>query len=272
MKKLYCILIFVCALSLTLFAQNTPIYVPVPSRDFPTIDTQDVRNDLQRMLESRYVACCPPRNFNRGLSAIAIQFFGVSGMRADFSEFENVLGVENIEFLNNSVLTFNLGVDYFHRGFNAMLQIGGVSLSGLERDERIRRRTTTLGLQLGYRIIDTRHFFIRPDVGINFYRIRLTNGGEQRNVCLEDFVNNRDLDLRFHQFTGYGGLTVAWKVPSKLNSSPLPLYLTLSGGYHFRLNNTPRITSVESRIRTDNRINVSYGFSVGLVWVVSEWW
>ena len=270
--KTLCLIGLLCALSSNLFAQNDTISEPVRVPIFDVFEEEYVRMGV------------PRRILNRSFSAIAIQFFGANVMGSDFSDFEDVLGVENTEILNYSTITYNFGVDYFHRGFNAMLQFGvpvfgsvvNNNRSDRDRTINIRTRTTSLGLQVGYRIIDTRHFFIRPDVAFNYYRIRLTNG-ERRSVYLDDFVNNRDLDIRFHQFTAYSGLTFAWRVPPDkafrafYPTRNSPLYLTLSGGYHFRINDSPWIRSVASRIRTNDRINVSYGFSVGFVRVVRSW-
>jgi len=262
--KTFCLIGLLCALGSNLFAQNDTI--PETFRETQTFNL----SDLEQILVG-----CPPSKFRRSFSAIGIQFFNLSAMGADFSNFENALGVENTEILNRAISTYNIGVDYFHRGFNAMFQFG-IPFSTIETNNRadrdrtinIRTRTTSLGLQVGYRIIDIRHFFIRPDVALNYYRIRLTNG-ERRSVYLDDFVNNRDLDIRFHQLTGYSGLTFAYRFPA--SAFPQPLYFTLSGGYHFRVNNSPWIRSAASRIRTNDRINVSYGFSVGFVRVVRSW-
>ena len=260
---------FICILNSNLSAQNDTI--SDFAQDFSFFADEFMLND-ELVITGEFIIT-GGRPVGNYYSAIYIQFFGGNFMNADFSEFQRFLGVENVDSLNRGIPTFNIGFGYFYRGFNAMFQFGIPIRSG-DRSSNIRTSTRTFGLQFGYRILDvricrapsiTQTFFIRPDVALKYHRIRLTNQ-ENQTVHLGNYVRNRDLDIRFHQLTGYGGITIAFEFARAL-------LLTVSGGYHWRLNTYPWITSsAGSRIITNDRINVGYGINVGLSLLIPTRW
>ena len=208
------------------------------------------------------VDCCQPQHF----PVFEIKFFEVSVDWLNFSDFENILGKEIIDFTQPITATINFGFGYFYKGFNGMFKFGFMNAdnqSNKNRNTNIKFNRTMLELRFGYRIINTRKFFISPDLALKYYRFRLINWDEDGRILLEDYVSNRDLDIRFHQLAGYSGLSFAYKLPTPYYSMKNPLYVILSGGYNLKLNDKPWITSAGSKIATNNKLDVTYGFSLG---------
>ena len=246
---------FIFIINSNLFAQDT-INSLVPNKEELTTNPNSI------------FVSCPPH-----YSSAIEMYFGANLMGINFNDFENALGKENIDFINLFTgFDYDLGLGYYYKKFNGVFEFGYNLNDGSNKKGRninIKLSTTKLGLLFGYRVIDTKHFFISPELAFRYYRFRLNNWNKGSKKSLEEYVDNRDLDIRFHQLTGYGGLSFAYKLPTFYREKSL--YVRLSGGYYLKLNNKPWITSADSKITTNNKLDITYGINFGLLWVSDIW-
>ena len=191
-------------------------------------------------------------------------FIQVDGLSNDFSAFENVLGKHNVDFMNRSssaLITQGIGGTY--NKWLAKLSFGLSFDNDFRNDSlTVRLNTTRYGVTFGYNLIDNRRFIVTPKTSINWNRYRLINSTKER-VLLDEYVHNRDLDIRFNQLTGFVGLNISYKF---YFHSVLPSdYWTvgLYGGYIFQFNERPWTYSVDKRLINNNKIDLM-NFTIGL--------
>lgn len=199
----------------------------------------------------------PNRNDFGYITSLQLDF-----LKVDFNSFAAVLGEENIKNMNELDGYFNIELALWYRGFNFAINMGfaenaSVDLDTLKADYRM----FTLGTHFGYNIINTRHFLITPKIGIRWYKYRMDNYDNDNRIPLEQYVNQRDLDIRFNHLMGFGGLNLTYK----FHYVHFPMAIGVYGGYIFKLNDKPWVYSKHNRLTTDYKVKFN-DFSWGVYW------
>ncbi len=190
--------------------------------------------------------------------------FQVDMIKNDFGEFSSLLGEYNTDLMNNSgaVYSWECALTYnrFHYGFTFGIQ----NLPTENHDSlELECNTTLYGLSLGYKIVNSKRLIVMPECGVKWYRYRLLNYPDTRKIPLNQYLTERDLDMRFNQTTGFIGLNLAYKI--YFNTYPFSNYYTIGlyGGYIFKLNNKPWIYSRRNRLKSNHNIDM-YPLNLGI--------
>jgi hypothetical protein len=191
-------------------------------------------------------------------------FIQIDIVENNFEQFLNPLGDYNIRILNNaySISGWKLAATY--NRFQAGLNYGLSYSSDKNQDSLfIELNSSQYGLSFGYKIIDSRRIVITPEIALKWYRYRLINSDQIRRISLNQYMEDRDLDIRFNQTTGYIGTSLAYKI-YRYNYL-LTDYLTIGlyAGYLFKLNDYPWIYSKRNRLNSNSRIDMD-NFNIGL--------
>jgi len=182
----------------------------------------------------------------------------------DFSDFEPIIGSYNIDNIkrSNAILITEIAGTYKRYYFG--ISCGYNSDDTNKHDSlNIEFNTTQFGLNFGYNIINTKRFLITPKVSFKWNRYRFINSDNEDKIPIEQYINERDLDLRFHQLVGVVGLNLSVKFYE--NNLMFTDYWTvgLYGGYSFKINNKPYVYSSHNRLTTNRRIHMK-DYNIGL--------
>jgi len=189
------------------------------------------------------------------------------GMRVSFYDFESILGKENIDNLNN-VSSVGLEYAFAYKGLYFALNHGHVFHNNVELDSSNAKkgdyRTFLLGTHFGYNIINSKRFLITPKVGIKWYRNRIINYDNEWRIPIEQYLTNKDLDIRFNHLIGFTGVSCSYKsYIDEVASWVIGFY----GGYSFKFNDNPWIYSGNNRLITDKKVefsNFNFGITLSL--------
>jgi len=182
---------------------------------------------------------------------------------SDFSDFSYILGEKNIDFMKNSrgILSIEMGGSYMKHYFG--LNIGFSSRHNMENDSiDIEFNRTQYGLHYGYNIISTKHVLITPKVALKWNKYRLLNYSNQRKIPIEEYIDKRDLDIRFNQMTGQVGVNILFKVYH--GGDPTEYFgIGVYGGYIFKLTPEPWVFSTRNRLVINDAIQIeNYYFGI----------
>lgn len=225
-------------------------------------------NNLARLFRINPVWPSEPR--------FVYSFFKADISKWDFSDFTE-LGEENIEALNLSkakgyqpIFSNEFGVIFLnaiYTGVNVGF-IGYNSRNNSYQEEDIyatKYRKHNFGLNIGYQLLNNRHIILTPKANLQWNRFRLAGYPNENKISLDDYLANRDLDIRFHQFTGFLGGDLGFRLYDKHIHGNLTL--NIYGGYLYKLHDTPIVRSEGNRLLTEKKIDVGnfvagLGFSV----------
>lgn len=199
--------------------------------------------------------------------AVSLGFIG-DFTTLDFSEFEPIVRSYNMEPLQNSggVIGGELDISYRSFLFGVSYALLGNSLT--EHDTlQISKRSTQYGVHFGYHLVNSHRFIITPRIALKWNRHRLVNSIKARQVPIELYEEQRDMDIRFNQLNGFVGLSGAYKVHEEgmLFSDYVSFGLYL--GYVFSFNEVPWVYSRKNRLVTDSKLKVgslNWGVTIAL--------
>ena len=204
------------------------------------------------------------------------QWYGISlNMRYDFvipyfDEFSNIIGVYNTDLLNEESGTFCIELSGSYKRYVVALQFGVSEDSDNESafdSLQLEKAGTSYGLNFRYNLIDSKRILLQPEFSLKWYRYHLLNYDLQRKISLNQYLVNRDLDIRFNQLLGSLGLCLSYKffLPELAirNYYSVGIYC----GYLFKLSDNPWIYSKRNRLITNEKIDflmVNPGINVNL--------
>lgn len=197
------------------------------------------------------------RNERRRISKFEFgAYFTAEYISDDFSDFKTELKSYNTDILNRSVSPLLFGITGNLNHYTLGLQFGSVTEDGNNHDSlKIKLNTTIYGVNLGYNLIDNRHWVVSPLISLKWYRYRLLNSPKNDQVSLTDYLLNRDIDIRINQGVCIAGINVAYKF-YKHFILPCDFWTVgLQGGYPFKLHDSPLVYSKQNRLTSDNNIN-----------------
>lgn len=188
----------------------------------------------------------------------------------DFSEFRSIVGDYSMNLLQNVSGTIGLefgitwdshyiGASY---GFNHAVDLEYDSLN-------IRLHTTKYGLHVGHHILNSDKFRITPRFTLMWNRFRLIHNATSHRIPIEQYLEYRDLDIRFNLITGIVGIRAAFNMDSEnflySNRVEFGAYV----GYHFGFQFRPWVYSSRNRLLSDQKLgimNLSGGMHVTLLY------
>ena len=188
-------------------------------------------------------------------------------MLNDFGAFKTAFEEHNIDFMNRSSGVFDFGIGGTYKKWLTELSFGFSKSNDYKNDSlSVKFNTTKYGIGFGYNLVNIKRFIIAPKTSINWNRYRLINSTKEK-VNLEEYVDNRDLDIRFNQLTGFVGLNISYKFYNHFVLSSNYWTIGLYGGYIFQFNKSPWVYSSDKRLINNSRIDLkNYSFGMRVSW------
>jgi hypothetical protein len=182
----------------------------------------------------------------------------------DFGEFRSLLKDYNVDLMNKSSGTLSIELAGTYKRFYAGFNIGWASNNDYKHDSLdIEFNTTQYGLHFGYNLLNTKRILFTPNIAIKWNRYRLLNNNKDNSIPIEQYISERDLDLRFNQITGFVGFNLSYKLYNSILFPDNYWTFGIYGGYAFKLNDYPWIYSRANRLTSDKKIGVeNYNFGI----------
>lgn len=174
----------------------------------------------------------------------------------------------NVRMLNQGEGFFGIESMLEYNNFHGGLQFGFGQYSAEEvGDLRVGLYTFMSALNLGYQLNPNGRVSVVPFFGLRYFRYRLTNESLTYDITLEEYLENRDLDLRFHRVTGLLGARIGYRIFD--TGTPLIDGYTFGfyGGYLFPVHSETLLYSRRNRLSHNGNMRYE-GFSVGLVFTI----
>ncbi len=184
---------------------------------------------------------------------------------SDFAEFSSQLGTFNTDAMDYFAVTgpeLGASLPKFYTGFGIGM---GYSYKDHHDTVAVNLNNTQFKLSFGYDIISSQRIRMTPVVSLRWLKYRLRNYSTDKKVPLDDYLRNREIDLRFNQAIAVAGINLEYLMYSGQGDRSDYWSLGLFGGYAVKLNRKPWIHSGGNRITTDNEIMLkpfTAGFSV----------
>jgi hypothetical protein len=192
-----------------------------------------------------------------GKNIITRSSIGFDAILTDFSEFTGLLGSHNTEAMDYFAVTGpEIGASFprFYTGF-------GIGMGYNYKEDYdtlvVDLKNTLFKLSLGYDIISSRRIRMTPMISLRLMKSRLRNYPGESRVKLEDYLREKETDLRFNQAMAVAGLNLEYLMYSGNRGMSDYWSIGLIGGYAVKLNRKPWIRSDGNRITTGSAINLN---------------
>ncbi len=193
---------------------------------------------------------------NEGTDVISRSSIGMDILFSDFSEFESLLGSINTDAMDYFAVTGpEIGASFprFYTGF-------GVGMGYSYRDNQdtvaVDLNNTQYKLSFGYDIISSHRVRMTPMVSLRWLKYRLRNYSADKKVPLEEYLRDKEIDLRFSQIIATAGLNLEYIMYAGQAERSDYWSLGIFGGYAAKLNQKPWIRSDGNRITTTGAIRL----------------
>lgn len=202
----------------------------------------------------------------------AYNFFRADFYKWNFSEFTE-LGENSLAILTgyNPTLGGEFGVTFFN-AFYTGVNFGFIGFDSSDnkkyKDDWLRYRvfSNNIGLNVGYQLIRSRYLIFTPKTNVQWNRMRFRSNPMENPIPLGEYLTNKDLDLRFNQFTGFAGADLGFRLYDRTFRGNITL--NILGGYLYKLHNKPLVYSAGNRLSTNNRIQIAnYTFGLGFTFL-----
>lgn len=176
---------------------------------------------------------------------------------SDFSEFSAQLGSHNTEAMDYFAVTgpeIGASIGRVYTGFAI-----GMGYSYKENYDTlvVDLNNTLFKLNLGYDIISSRRIRMTPLISLRWMKCRLRNYPGERKVTLENYLSEKETDLRFNQTIAVAGINLEYLMYNGPAGISDYWSIGIFGGYAVKLNRKPWIWSDGNRITTDNAIRLN---------------
>jgi hypothetical protein len=181
----------------------------------------------------------------------------IDAVFSDFTEFTPELGSYNTDIMDYfAVIGPELGATvsrvYFGFGFGF-----GYSYKDDYDTLIVDLNNTLYKLNFGYDLVSTRRIRMTPILSVRWLRYRLMNYPGERQITLTNYLEERDIDLRFNQTIAVAGLKLEYLMYTASPGRSDYWSVGIEGGYAVKLNQTPWVYSKGNRIMTDHRIGLN---------------
>lgn len=183
---------------------------------------------------------------------------GVSFHQIKYDEFESLLGQDNTEALRLGGLQFTLDYGKVFKRVYAALEFGiSFPVTREESGVDIETNSNLFGMHLGYELVNSRISYILPKLSFKRYRMRLINSPDSNeNIPLQNFLQDKDLDLRFIHHLADLGLTIGYKYRKEDWIPGAFIIFGVHSGYAISLNNNVNIKGLRSSISSEENIQI----------------
>ena len=191
--------------------------------------------------------------------------FNLDALFTDFNRFSSILGSYNTDVMDYfAVIGPELGGSFsrFYAGF-------GFGMGYSYKDDIdtlvVDLNNTSFNLKLGYDLVNSPRIRLTPLISLRWLRFRLLNYSNDKKISLSQYLDERDLDLRFNQTIAVAGINLEYLMYNDVYGNSSYWSIGLFGGYAMKLNQKPWIYSRGNRIMTDDEIglkHLTFGISI----------
>jgi len=195
--------------------------------------------------------------YNPGSKVTTRSGLGFDLILSDFSEFSTLLGSYNTEAMDYFAVTGpEIGAS-FQRVYTGVAIGMGYSYKENYDTLVVDLNNTLFKLNLGYDIISTRRIRMTPLISLRWMKCRLRNYPGEKRVTLENYLREKETDLRFNQTIAVAGLNLEYLMYN--GNAGISDYWSIGifGGYAVKLNRKPWIWSDGNRITTDSAVRLN---------------
>lgn len=191
----------------------------------------------------------------------------------DFGDFRPLLKDYNVDYMNESNGIAGVELAGLINRYYMGLSFGYANDEINDHDSLdIEFNSSLYGLHFGYNLLDSRRILLTPKVAVKWNRYRLLNNNNSRTIPLEQYINEREIDLRFNQMTGFVGINLAYKAYANNLLQTDFWSFGIYGGYVFKLHDKPWIYSRGTRLSSSSRIGMeNYNFGVHCSFHIQGW-
>lgn len=131
-------------------------------------------------------------------------------------------------------------------------------------------RNTSWQFTYGYNILNTWRFRLRYDVSLKLSHVRLINTASEDKISINQYIQNRDLDIRINQPLSCMGFNLEYKFYGK----ELNTYWSFGvyGGYIFKLTPFPTVRSRSTRLTDVPPLGVSDYYGGFYLAFIGDWY
>ena len=188
--------------------------------------------------------------------------FNLDFVFADFDDFADVVGSYNTDVIHDFVLTGpEAGVLISDLYAGVFVELGYLYDYCTYKDSLVvNQLSSAYGVNLGYDIISSDKIRLTPLLSFRILRLRLKNYDNDSKIPLTQYMDDRDLDLRFSQSAVTAGLNLDYKIYIKKDGEVTENFwsLGLYGGYIGKLDKSIWLWSQGNRLTTDRMMNVNH--------------
>jgi hypothetical protein len=181
----------------------------------------------------------------------------------DFNDFSSLIGSYNTDLMDLFVVAGpEIGCSFSGVYTGLSLEFG-YDYSDDHDSLIVSLFVTAFGLNLGYDIIDSPALRLTPMLSLRWLRFRLLNYDNDRKIPLSQYLEERNLDMRFNQLTLTTGMNLDYKFYYDNANKDRYWSVGLYGGYLFKLSKSPWLYSYGNRLTTDRVIDIGH-FAFGI--------
>jgi hypothetical protein len=184
-------------------------------------------------------------------------------LSTDFSQFSPSIGSFNTDIMDKlRIIGPEMGVSFSR--IYAGIGLGFGYGRKHESDSLVLDlNNTSYYLNLGYDVIKSSRVRLTPLLSVRWLRSRLLNYDNEKKIPLSQYLDERDLDLRFNQTIAIAGINLECLMYNNAYVNGEYWSIGLFGGYAVKLNQKPWMYSGGNRIMTDSEIGLDH-FTFGM--------
>jgi hypothetical protein len=187
----------------------------------------------------------------------------LDALSTDFSAYAATIGSYNTDIMNKfRVIGPELGVSFskIYAGIGMGFGYGRKhDYDSLVLDQN----NTSYYINFGYDVIKATRLRVTPLLSVRWLRSKLLNYANEKKIPLTQYLDERDLDLRFNQTIAVAGINVECLMYNEAYVNGEYWSIGLFGGYAMKLNQQPWIYSKGNRLTADGEIGLDH-FTFGM--------
>jgi hypothetical protein len=187
----------------------------------------------------------------------------LDALSTDFSQFAPSIGSYNTDIMDKfRVIGPELGVSFskIYAGIGVGFGYGRKhDYDSLVLDQN----NTSYYINFGYDVIKATRLRVTPLLSVRWLRSKLLNYANEKQIPMSQYLDERDLDLRFNQTIAVAGINLECLMYNEAYVNGEYWSIGLFGGYAMKLNQQPWIYSKGNRLTADGEIGLDH-FTFGM--------
>lgn len=182
----------------------------------------------------------------------------IDALATDFSQFSTSIGSYNTDIMDKfRVIGPELGVS-FSRVYAGIGMGFGYGRKHETDSLILDQNNTAYYLNFGYDLIKATRVRLTPILSVRWLRSKLLNYAKEDKIPMSQYLDERDLDMRFNQTIAVAGINLECLMYNEAYVNGEYWSVGLFGGYAMKLNKEPWIYSKGNRLTSDGEIGLDH--------------